>query len=171
MGRLPAAHQRAKRPATIAAGPYGHPFHPIIVPLPIGAWVASLLFDIASYWAADPAALVRGSYWLIVFGIATALLASLFGLLDLMRIPLGTKAFKIAISHMGLNVTVVALYLVGLALRHGWVDEAPLALPPLAVSLVALGLLSLSGWLGGELSYRYGVRVAEESTQAEAYSH
>jgi uncharacterized membrane protein len=37
------------------------------------------------------------------------------------------------------------------------------------LSAVALGVLTVSGWLGGQLAYRYGVRVAEESTQAEAY--
>ena len=32
---------RAKRPASPVAGPYGHPFHPILVTIPIGSWVAS----------------------------------------------------------------------------------------------------------------------------------
>jgi hypothetical protein len=27
----------------------------------------------------------------------------------------------------------------------------------------------VSGWLGGMLSYRYGVRVADEETQAEGF--
>jgi len=31
-----------KRPRTVLAGPYGHPFHPILVTVPIGAWIASL---------------------------------------------------------------------------------------------------------------------------------
>ncbi len=39
---------QAKRPVTVLAGPYGHPFHPILVTVPIGAWVASLVFDVAS---------------------------------------------------------------------------------------------------------------------------
>jgi uncharacterized membrane protein len=40
---------QAKRPVSAAlAGPYGHPFLPILVTVPIGAWVASLAFDIAS---------------------------------------------------------------------------------------------------------------------------
>lgn len=29
----------AKRPATPLAGPYGHPLHPVLVTIPIGAWV------------------------------------------------------------------------------------------------------------------------------------
>jgi uncharacterized membrane protein len=27
----------------------------------------------------------------------------------------------------------------------------------------------VSGWLGGKLAYRYGVRVADEATQAQGY--
>ena len=34
---------QAKHPVTSLAGPYGHPFHPILVTVPIGAWVASQL--------------------------------------------------------------------------------------------------------------------------------
>ncbi|MDP8932467.1 MAG: DUF2231 domain-containing protein [Actinomycetota bacterium] len=170
MDQLPTEHRRAKRPATVLAGPYGHPVHAMVIPVPIGAWVASLLFDLASYIASEPTGLLRGSYWLIVLGIATALLAAVFGLMDLVRIPLGTKPFKVGVAHMMLNVTVVALYTVGVALRHGRLDDAPLAIAPLAVSIVAVGLLAVSGWLGGELTYRYGIRVADESTQADAYA-
>jgi uncharacterized membrane protein len=169
MQQLPTEHRRAKRPASILAGPYGHPFHAMVIPVPIGAWVASLLFDVASFVAPDPSAFVRTSYWLIALGIVGALLAAGFGLMDLVRIPRGTKAFKVGVLHMALNVTVVALYVVGLALRHGRLDDAPVTAAPLAISAVAIALLGVSGWLGGELSYRYGVRVADESTQAEAY--
>ena len=46
---------RAKQPVSAAlAGPYGHPFHPILVTVPIGAWAGSLVFDIASHLVADP---------------------------------------------------------------------------------------------------------------------
>jgi uncharacterized membrane protein len=31
---------------SLLAGPEGHPFHPLLVPLPIGAFVSSLIFDI-----------------------------------------------------------------------------------------------------------------------------
>lgn len=38
----------SKRPAVKVAGPYGHPFHPVLVTLPIGAFVSSFLFDVAA---------------------------------------------------------------------------------------------------------------------------
>src|SRR3954447_18099032 len=76
-----------KRPVTPVAGPYGHPFHPIFVAVPIGAWIASLVFDIASRTADDGAAFARGAYWLVAMGVIGALVAALFGLLDFLAIP------------------------------------------------------------------------------------
>ncbi|WP_405839620.1 DUF2231 domain-containing protein [Streptomyces platensis] len=39
----------------------------------------------------------------------------------------------------------------------------------LALNAVSLAALGVSGYLGGKLAYRYGVRVADESTQAEGF--
>jgi uncharacterized membrane protein len=39
----------------------------------------------------------------------------------------------------------------------------------LLLSIVALALLGASGWLGGKLAYHFGVRVADEATQAEGF--
>lgn len=75
-------HLQSKRPvSTLLAGPYGHPFHPMLVTVPIGAWVASLVFDIASHTVGDPAFLARGSMWLIALGVIGALAWTTFGLL------------------------------------------------------------------------------------------
>ncbi|HVL98723.1 MAG TPA: DUF2231 domain-containing protein [Egibacteraceae bacterium] len=163
-------HHHAKRPVTVAAGPYGHPFHPIFVTVPIGAWVASLVFDLASFWAEDPQVFTTGALWLIAVGIIGAVVAALFGLLDLVAIPRGTKAFRTGLIHMGLNLTVVVLFAAGFFLRMGVFDQAPVAPVPLAVSAGALLLLMVSGWLGGKLAYTYGVRVADEQEQTSGYT-
>lgn len=39
----------------------------------------------------------------------------------------------------------------------------------IAVSVVGLGLLGASGWLGGKLAYHHGVRVAAEVDQVKGY--
>src|SRR5206468_4184334 len=100
----------AKRPLNIAAGPYGHPFHPILVTVPIGAWVASLVFDLASHVVAHPAFLVPASRWLVGLGVLGALAAGSVGLLDLLAIPTGTKAYRTGLVHLTLNLTVTAAY-------------------------------------------------------------
>src|SRR5947199_3175026 len=96
----------AKEPVTPLAGPYGHPFHPILVTVPIGAWVASLVFDVISRAGNDAAVFAKGAYWLVGIGIVGALVAAMFGFLDLFAIPTGTRAFKTALTHMSLNLSV-----------------------------------------------------------------
>jgi uncharacterized membrane protein len=159
-----------KRPLTRIAGPYAHPFHPILVTVPIGAWVASMGFDLACRLSDEPEVFAKGAYWLMALGLVGAAAAAFFGVLDLLTIPRGTKAFRTGVTHLLLNSTAVILYAVNLAIRYGRLDKAgavPVAL--VALSAVALVLLAVSGWLGGKLTYHYGVRVAEEVDQAEGY--
>jgi uncharacterized membrane protein len=158
----------AKRPAFGAAGPYGHPFHPLLVTLPIGAWVCSLIFDIVARAGNDETVFSRGAYWLIGIGIIGAAVAAVFGLMDLLTIPQGTMAKRTALTHMTLNVIVLVLFIVSYLLRRSDGGETA-ETTPFILSIIALVLLAVSGWLGGRMAYRYGVRVADERTQAQAY--
>src|SRR5262245_3729224 len=112
-----------KHPVTSLAGPYGHPFHPILVTVPIGAWVASLAFDVVSRLADDGPVFAKGAQWLVGIGIIGALVAAMFGFLDLFAIPTGTRAFRTALLHMGVNLGVVALFAIGFALRRDRLDD------------------------------------------------
>jgi uncharacterized membrane protein len=162
---------QAKRPVTVLAGTYGHPVHPILVTVPIGAWVTSLVFDIASHVVAPPGFLAQGAQWLIAVGIIGALAAACAGFLDLFAIPAGTPAYRTGVVHMGLNLAVTAAYAAGFAWRtHTYHHPGPVPAGQIALSAVSLAALAVSGYLGGKLAYRYGVRVADEQTQAGGYS-
>lgn len=160
--------QRTKRPTTVAAGPYGHPLHPLFVTVPIGAWIMSFAFDLASQWAGEEAVFTKAAFWLIGAGILGAVIAAVFGLMDFIAIPRGTRAFTIGLTHLVLNLTVVAVFAVNFAIRRGELDDAVEPLP-IALSALSLAVLAISGWLGGTLIYRYGVRVVNEEAQAEGY--
>jgi uncharacterized membrane protein len=162
----------AKRPVSAAfAGPYGHPFHPILVTVPIGAWVSGLVFDIASHVVDKPGFLTQGAVWLIAIGVLGALGAALVGLLDLFAIPTGTGAYRTALVHMTLNLCVTGAYIGNFFWRHGsYPNGHAVAGGQLALSAVSLAVLSVSGYLGGKLAYRFGVRVADERTQAEGFT-
>ena len=111
--------EQAKQPVSrLLALPYGHPFHPILVTIPIGAWVSSLVFDIGSFLVAQPAFLREGSEWLIGIGAIGAVAAALVGLLDFIAIPSGTRAFRVGLIHMTLNLVVTAAYVANVAWRH-----------------------------------------------------
>lgn len=162
---------RAKQPVSPAlAGPYGHPFHPILVTVPIGAWVASLIFDIASELTQPPGPFTQGSTWLIAIGVVGAFAAASIGFLDLLAIQTGTKAFRTAVLHMTLNLVVTGAYLANFLWRRTYDEAAGVAVGPIALSIVSLAALAVSGFLGGKLAFHYGVRVAAETTQAEGYA-
>ncbi|GGN82240.1 DUF2231 domain-containing protein [Nocardia rhizosphaerihabitans] len=160
---------QAKRPVNaVLAGPYGHPFHPILVTVPIGAWVASLIFDVGSRIVDDPAFLAQGARWLIAIGVLGALVAAAVGLLDLLAIPTGTPAFRTGLVHMGLNLVVTIAFAIGFWWRASEV-YGPVPVGQLVLSAVSLAVLGASGYLGGKLAYHYGVRVADETTQAAGF--
>ncbi|MCG7418005.1 DUF2231 domain-containing protein [Microbacterium sp. ACRRU] len=175
--RLGAGHERtgasfpamraAKRPRSIVAGPYGHPFHPIAVTIPIGAWSSSLVFDLVGLAADEPAAFAAGSRLLIAIGLVGAVAAAVLGLLDMSRIEKRTAAHRTALAHLVLNTTAIVLFTLGLVVRL--LDAGRIPLVAFLLSLIAAAGLSVSGWLGGKLSYRWGVRVADEQTQREGF--
>jgi len=163
--------RQAKRPASaILAGPYGHPYHPMLVALPIGAWLASLLFDIASHVVRGAGFLATGSEWLIAIGVIGAVLAALTGFLDLSGIPFGTPASRTANAHMLINLTLTFAYAGNFLWRYRtYSSGAPVRVQMIALSAASVAALFVSGYLGGKLAYRYGVRVAAEITQAQGY--
>lgn len=160
--------EQAKRPVTGLAGRYGHPVHPALAAIPIGAWVASLVFDAASHLVTDPAGLVEGSRWLIGLGVLGALAAATAGLLDLLGLPPGTRVFRTALVHMSLMLAAVTGYAIGFWLRAGE-PAGPVRWGPLVLSAVTLAAVAAGGFFGGTLAYRYGVRVAGEEVQATGY--
>src|SRR3954470_5787575 len=139
-----------RTPASIA----GHPIHPMLVPVAIGGFVLSFVFDLVCFAKGAHAPWTVVSYWTMVVGILGALVAALFGFVDLFSLPPG-PAKATGVKHMVINLTVVVLFVVNAWMRTGKTDE--LASLPFLLSLVGILLLLVSGWLGGKLTFEYGV--------------
>jgi uncharacterized membrane protein len=167
---MDAGHLQSKRPRSPLAGSYGHPVHPIIVTLPIGAWVCSLVFDLVSYASSQPRTWSEAAMWLILLGVLGAAAAAVFGVLDLLNLPRRTPVFATGRLHALLNSAALVIFLGSFGwrftTRDGW-DTAPVG--PLVLSILGLALVGVSGFLGGKLAYHYGVRVADEATQADGF--
>jgi uncharacterized membrane protein len=158
--------RRAKRPATPIAGPYGHPLHPLMVTVPIGSWVAAVIFDIVAFAGDDPAAFTTGARWLYGIGVLGALVAAVLGLLDFTRLTPGTRARKIATIHLVLNLVAVAIFTAAWLVHVGSDDPSVVGL---VLGIIGLCGLAVSGFLGGELVFRHGVRVSDEVDQARGH--
>jgi nitrite reductase/ring-hydroxylating ferredoxin subunit/uncharacterized membrane protein len=147
--------------------PLGHPLHPLFVHLPIGLWTLSVIFDVASQFAPDQAWLVPAAFYTLALGLVAAIVAALFGLVDWLDIRADHPARTVANTHLVLNLIVMALFLVSGWLRLGTpgVPQTPAA--PLALSVVALGVLYVSGYLGGRLVYDEGIAVGRHRRAGE----
>jgi uncharacterized membrane protein len=141
----------------------GHPIHPMLVVFPIGLWVFSLIADLVYQWDLGSYTWSIVAYYTLAGGIVGALLAAVPGLIDLMAIQ-DRRAKRIGIVHMVVNLVAVALYAVNLYIRS---QQGYSTTTGTALSVIGVGLLSLSGWLGGELVYIYGVAVDERHEPLE----
>jgi uncharacterized membrane protein len=135
----------------------GHPIHPMLIVLPLGLFIGAVVFDALYMWRGSPA-FATVAYWNIAAGIMGGLLAAVFGLIDWLAIPAGTRAKRIGLLHGGANVVVVLIFAVVWWMRGNAPDAAPT--PSLfLLEVLALVLGSVAGWLGGELVDRLGVGV------------
>src|SRR5438477_6119543 len=133
--------------------PLRHPIHPMLVHFPIGLFILSLLLDLTSIAAPSVPNLVRGSFYSMFLGVITALIAAVPGLVDYTSIRSDHPARKIATAHLVLNLMVVVLYGINLGVRSSALSGTKISLLPLVLSLIGVGLLSASGYLGGMLVY------------------
>ena len=142
-----------KTPASIA----GHPIHPMLVAVPIGLWLFSFVCDLVFAFLGGGDNWRMVALYTLVGGIVGALAAAIPGLIDLLSLERALR--RIAVAHMSVNLTVVALYVSNAWLRLSGASETT----TLVLSAVAVAALVVSGWLGGKMVYEHGVAVGERA--------
>lgn len=138
----------------------GHPIHPMLIVFPLGLLATAVAFDIVALIQSQASWFVI-SYWMIAAGVIGGLLAAVFGLIDWIGIPSGTRAKTIGLLHGGTNVIVVLLFIASWFLR-GAATNTP-SNGALTLSFIAVVLALVGGWLGGELVDRLGIGVDEDA--------
>lgn len=152
--------------------PLRHPLHPILIHFPIALFALSLVLDLLSLVLDHAGVYLQGSLYVMTAGEVAALLAAVPGLVDFGSIRRDAKAKRIGAGHAVLNITAVAVYAVNLWFRWGPWDTSNAAGADrvsalgLLLSLVGLGLLVVSGYLGGRMVYGYGVAVGRHRREA-----
>lgn len=125
----------------------GHPLHPMLTDLPIGAWSMSTLLDTVGGPAAEPAADL-----LVGAGIVSAVPTAATGLNDWSDTVGGET--RVGFVHAGANVAALCLYTASLiARRRGNRGRGR------RLGLVGFGVLLAGGYLGGHLSFVRALNV------------
>jgi uncharacterized membrane protein len=139
-----------------------HPLHPMLVTIPAGAFIMTLVLDII-YAASGQALWWLATLPVILLGVIGGLVAAIPGLVDLVAVAPHQNARRVALTHMALNIALVALFAWNGYTR--WTADAPPE--PGAthlgfwLSLIGVAILAVSGWLGWAMVYEYHMGVLE----------
>jgi uncharacterized membrane protein len=146
----------------------GHPIHPMIVPFPLALWTTSFVADVIYYFFRHNTSLLIISKFLLAAGCLGAIAAAVPGIIDWLAIS-NSKVKRIANWHARLNVIALIIFAASLYLRMKagapWVGHSLKV--PFLLSLVGVVLVSISGWLGGAMSFEHGVGVAPQHDSPE----
>lgn len=139
----------------------GHAVHPMLIVFPLGLLSTAVVFDVL-YLLTDRQGFTVAAGYTIAAGIIGGVVAGVFGLVDWLAIPKGTRARRIGTLHGLGNVAVLMLFVVSWLLRMNSGDWVP---TPVALTLGVIGvvLAGVTGWFGGELVERLGVSVDDDA--------
>ena len=138
----------------------GHPIHQQLIVFPLGLLASAVIFDLIAWGFANPG-FMEAAFYMIGAGVVAGLLVAVFGLIDWLAIPSGTRAKRIGAVHGIGNVVVVLLFASSFLLR--WPNPGN---PPTTAFLCAYTgacLALVTGWLGGELVTRLGIGVDDRT--------
>ena len=132
----------------------GHPLHPLLTDVPIGAWTVAILLDLIALIfvvpALEPAATIA-----IGLGILAALAAAAAGLMDWMDVDPPEKA--VGVTHGILNTSATVLFAISLLMR--WESQWGTRVGSFLVALTGYLVVSGGAYLGGGMVFRMGVMI------------
>ncbi len=129
----------------------GHPLHPVLTDIPIGAWTLAEVFDAMAAGGGGRAAEYTADS-LIAIGVLAAVPTALTGLADYSAIREDVMAY--AAAHGLLNSAAMGLYVVSL-----WARSRGQRGLGAALSATGLAAVAAAAWVGGDMVYRRRVGV------------
>ena len=132
----------------------GHPLHPALIEIPLGAWSVAAIFDAIEVAGGDKNGGIADKA--IGVGLIAALGAAATGLTDWSETDAAAK--RIGITHGVMNVTATGLYALSLLLRKRSRSKA------IGLSIIAYTVAMSAGFLGGHLTYGEQIGVDHTAT-------
>jgi nitrite reductase/ring-hydroxylating ferredoxin subunit/uncharacterized membrane protein len=130
----------------------GHPLHPALTDVPIGAWTAALVLDVLDALGGDDS-FAPGADAAIDVGLVAAVGTALTGLIDWQE--LDARPLRIGMVHGALNLSATVLYAAARVLRRRGARAAGRSL-----AMAGYAVLLAGAYLGGDLVYRDRIGVS-----------
>jgi nitrite reductase/ring-hydroxylating ferredoxin subunit/uncharacterized membrane protein len=134
---------------------FGHPLHPALVAIPLGAWTVAAILDSMESLSGRKE-LGAGADAAVAIGIAGALGSAITGAADWSETD--GRGKTVGLLHGLLNLTATTLYTTSLFMRRKQRSNA------VALSMLGFAISSAAGYLGGHLVFGEQIGVDHTAT-------
>jgi uncharacterized membrane protein len=160
------------KPRFLLHGLPGHPLHPPLTDATIGIYTFATAAAILSKLGVAETAFAKAWWLALILGLVSTALTATTGFADWLQISRGTPLWRTATTHMAAMVAATVVFAITAGAGHGSYVDGDVSGGALVLTLIGYAVLATGGWLGGAITYVYGMRVLslveEPATRAAA---
>ena len=142
-------------------GTPGHPVHPPLTDATIGVYTFATIAAVLSVLGIAEESAAKGWALALVVGLVLSVPTAITGVVDWLKLSPGTPLKRTATSHLIAMVAATVFFLITALVGYGDGMDGVVGSGALILNLIAFGLLTLGGWLGGAIVFTYGMRVLD----------
>lgn len=153
---------------SLVKGFAGKPAHAPLTDVGIGAYTAGVAMLIAGAAGFQTVAMATAAVITIGIGLIAAIPTIITGLVDLFGIPADAPARTLGWWHLTLMSSATGMFAGTFRLQLAGYSEGKIISSALILGIISWVLLLAGGYLGGALTFVYGVRVLKQPGTAMA---
>jgi uncharacterized membrane protein len=159
MADAPQKRKRRPDPLILVRGLPGHPLHPPLTDATIGMYVLAAGLAIIGKAGAIQLAAAKGMWLALIGGLIVSVPTALSGMVDWLSIDWGSPRWRTATLHLTAMVSAVGLFALAAWRQYHGYQQGHVTTGGLILTLCAVAVLIVGGWLGGSLVFVHGTRV------------
>jgi uncharacterized membrane protein len=137
----------------------GHPSHPPLTDVTIGAYTFATIAAILSKAGLATGGFAQAWWLALVVGACSSVFTVGTGLLDWLKISSGTPLWRTATLHALTNATASVFFVFAVVFGHKSYVAASVGTGSFVLTIVGFALLFAGGTMGGSITYVHGMRV------------
>ena len=145
--------------AYLVKGFPGHPLHPPLTDVTIGAYAFATVAAILSKAGVAERGTASGWWLALVVALISTALTATTGFADWIDLEWGSPTWRTATLHMTAMLGASGVFLVAALVGHHAYVQHHVSTVGLVLTLAGFAVLTLGGWLGGAVVYVHGMRV------------
>ena len=137
----------------------GHPLHPSLTDVTIGAYTLAAAMAVLSKLGVSEHNTATVWWIALIAGLIVTGPTALTGFVDWLEIPRGTPLWRTATAHLGAMLSATILFAIAAGAGHADYVDGMVGGGALVLTLAGYAVLAAGGWLGGAIVFVHGMRV------------